>query len=186
MRSFFVFVITGFVIGCATSSSATQGETDFGRVGEPFGHVDVRHDEPMEVCLDVQVATPEEHLESWRRVMREQEPRVRRASLDPALGQSFAGTYVETSRAYATAMPHAIASGDQRTACHALFIARNMACSICGMQSLQTRAILRCYLDELSELCPDGTEERFPDMARWARFCLYERGCESVDGEYRP
>lgn len=187
MRHLIALFFTCFVIGCATASSTTQGEADFGRVGEPFGRVDVRHDEPVETCLDVQTATPEEHLESWRRVMREQEPRMRRASLDPAFdGQSFENVYAETSRAYAEAMPHAILSGEQRTVCHALFIARNMACGVCSVQSFQTRAILRCYLDELSELCPDGTEERFPDMARWARFCLYERGCDTMEGEYRP
>lgn len=176
-------------LGCAASSSV-QRESDrgYGHVGEPFGHVEVTHDEPVQACLTVPAASPEEHLESWWTMLREQDRRQRSAGYDPTLGaESFAVSYVSSGRALVEAMPRAIASGDQRAICRALFVARNIACTMCQMQSLQTRAILRCYLDELSSACPDGTETQFPTQAVEARRCLYERGCyEPQDGWYRP
>ncbi|KAA0206764.1 hypothetical protein EDM68_01520 [Candidatus Uhrbacteria bacterium] len=183
MRSLFVFFFTCFVIGCATSS-VTQSEADFGRVGEPFGSETGYRDDPVEACLDVRPATPEEHLASWRSTLREygRRPEVEPMSQEERLMYHF----MEPARAYAEAMPHVIASGDRGTACHALFITHNISCGMCQLQSLRTRAILRCYLDELSELCTEGYGDRFPELAERARFCLYERGCESMEGEYRP
>ena len=152
-------------VGTGFSSEASGSEA---RSFDPTGG---ESRPPPVVCeTRAPAETPEVERAMWReaflgaaRVM-QSEPRNREAAIQ-----------------IARAIPHAL-NASRGDACRALVHVDRYAMAACFGQSLEARAIMRCYVDELVATC--GDVEVAP-IAR-VRFSLYHRGCEPGEGRYQP
>lgn len=134
------------------------------------GNEEPRYEDSVMTCpaMSPRFGSAEEELALWRSENFEARLIIQRDATD-----------VNGPMHFATAIPHVLRSGKTEEICRALQMVGNYGGSACCLQTIQTRAVMRCYLDDLTAACGDS------NLLRRAHSALYDRGCEPGEGWYQ-
>lgn len=168
-----LFLFAGLFTTCSSEPVGTGFSSDGSRGAEtrPFDPTGGESRPPPVVCeTRAPAETPEVERAMWREAFLRAARIMQR---DPSNREAA----VQIARA----IPHAL-NASRGDACRALVYMDRYAMSACFGQSLEARAILRCYFDELAAACGDLEVVRVSRV----RFSLYQRGCEPGEGRYQP